>query len=159
MIPLRSRFAPLAFALLCVSTFVQAAEFTLSPGTVAVGRGQQTAEIVATYQPGTGSRNGLVVLTLNLDQLGWLQAQPIDSTTADYDTRCLVSDGELRAFVRTNTSSALPTVAPIPVCRFRVRAHVHAIGGIHTIKAAAYEYRDIFDSNSIATNHVRVVVQ
>ena len=159
MIPLRSLLAPLALALLSVSSAVQAGQFTISPGTVAIDRGQQTSDLVITYQAGTGIKDAGTGLTFNMDQLGWVHAEAIVSPTTDYATNCSIHGGVLNAIVDSRNQLPIPTAAPIPVCRFRVRAHSHAIQGIRTISATAFEYPDFFHPIIVPVTPVRIVVQ
>jgi hypothetical protein len=149
----------LMLALLSVPAFVWAGHFTISPETVSVLRGQSSEDILVSYQPGAWIGNAELNLRINLDQLGWVQAQTIASPTSDYDTLCVVQNGALRAFATSRIAGPLPSSGPIPLCRFRLRSNLKAIRGIHTVVADPRAYTPSLVPAIATANDVRVVVR
>ena len=149
----------LALALLSAPAIVQAGELTLSPATVSVDNGQQTAEILLTYRPGATAVALEVNYAINLDRLGWADVQVAPSSSPDVRNWCVVVGGRVRAMVLSGSGNYLPAGTPIPLCRMRVRPHAHTTRGSYTISPAdVYEFDLYGNASPVATNAARIVV-
>jgi hypothetical protein len=123
----------LTLGLLGLSSLAQAGEFTLSPASIGVARGQHSIEVAVSYTPAAGVTDAQVDLRLSLDQLGWVQAHSEPSPTPAYETLCVVAAGQLTALVASRNLAPLPSGVPIPLCRFRVRPPTNASTGLRVI--------------------------
>ncbi len=150
----------LMLGLLGLSTLAQAGEFTLSPVSIGVARGQHSIEVTVAYTPTAGITDAQVDLRLSLDQLGWVQAHTEPSPTPDHETLCAVLGGQLTALVASRNLAPLPSGVPIPLCRFRVRPPSNASTGLRAITPASiFAYASGAGPMPATANSVYVVVR
>jgi hypothetical protein len=146
-----------ALALLSSPVLAQSGQLTLSPVSATADNGQQTAELLITYRPASGAYGLAADYVLNLDRLGWAEAQVVQPQAPGYVTYCQVAGGSVRVLVLAATT--LPAGVSIPLCRMRVRPHAHTPRGYYSITPVNVDASDYYgNSQPTITNSTRIYV-